>query len=291
MNLYRGDGTIKTHYEYDSWGKVLSVTDGNGNPITAKDNIGHVNPIRYRGYYYDTDTGLYYLKSRYYDPEIGRFINADDTEVLDVDAESLLHYNLFAYCWNNPMNMSDDEGYLPWFVASALCGALFDTAAYLIGSAISGQKITWAGLGKAALIGAISGVAFGAVGKGVKALTTAAKATKAGAKVFNLGSKAISKAVSSTSRLQHAFKHAKSFGFGSWNKTVAKQWECFIRGNLSNYTKKFSAKLGKDSVIGYYRYFNGKHIATYVYKSGKNKGLVATVVELSSNQMTKYKLW
>ena len=187
--------------------------------------------------------------------------------------------------------MTDDHGYLPWFVAAAVGGALFDTAAYLIGSAISGQEITWAGVGKAALIGAVTGVAFGALGKGVKALTTAAKATKAGTKVFSLGSKAISKAISNTSRLQHAFKHAKSFGFGSWNKTVAKQWECFIRENLSNYTKKFSAKLGKDAVTGYYRYFNGQHIATYIYKSGKYKGLVATVVELSANQMTKYKLW
>ena len=129
------------------------------------------------------ETGYYYLNSRYYDPEVGRFINADDVDVLDIEAESLLHYNLFAYCWNNPVNMTDDNGYLPWFVAAAVGGALFDTAAYLIGSAISGQKITWAGVGKAALTGAITGVAFGALGKGVKALTTAAKATKVGVKI------------------------------------------------------------------------------------------------------------
>lgn len=141
------------------------------------------------------------------------------------------------------------------------------------------------------MTGAVTGLAFGALGKGVKALTTAPKATKAGAKIFSLGSKAVSKAVSSTSRLQHAFKHAGSFGFKNWNKTVAKQWECFIRGNLTNYTKKFSTKLGSDAVTGYYRYFNGQHVATYIYNSGANKGLVASVVELSANQMTKFKLW
>ena len=56
-NLYRGDGSIKAHYVYDTWGKVLSVTDENGNEITDANNIGLLNPIRYRGYYYDAETG------------------------------------------------------------------------------------------------------------------------------------------------------------------------------------------------------------------------------------------
>ena len=55
-------------YTYDTWGKVLSVTDANGTLITDTNHIGHRNPIRYRGYYYDVETGLYYLQSRYYDP-------------------------------------------------------------------------------------------------------------------------------------------------------------------------------------------------------------------------------
>lgn len=112
VNLYRGDGTIKTHYEYDSWGRVLSVTDENGNPITAKDNIGHVNPIRYRGYYYDTDTGLYYLKSRYYDPELGRFISSEpnvDCGEFDEGA-GMLAFNVYAYCANSPINAYDPTG-------------------------------------------------------------------------------------------------------------------------------------------------------------------------------------
>lgn len=110
-------------------------------------------------------------------------------DVLGIDPVSLLHYNLFVYCWNNPVNMTDDNGYFPWFVAAAVGGALFDTAAYFIGSAISGQKITWAGIGKAALTGAATGVAFGALGKGGfnRAITSATRnATKYGDEVTSI---------------------------------------------------------------------------------------------------------
>ena len=87
-------------YTYDAWGKVLSVTG----------TIAEINPIRYRGYYYDTETGLYYLNSRYYDPEIGRFVNADNADVLRDDPKTLLHNNLFAYCENNPVHREDVKG-------------------------------------------------------------------------------------------------------------------------------------------------------------------------------------
>ena len=92
---------VVNNYTYDAWGKVVAIT-GNG-------TIGAVNPIRYRGYYYDNETGLYYLNSRYYDPEIGRFINADDTDYLGASG-TVLGYNLFAYCENNPLNSIDSYG-------------------------------------------------------------------------------------------------------------------------------------------------------------------------------------
>jgi len=135
--------------------------------------VGVKNPYLYRGYRYDTETGLFYVGSRYYDPQTGRFINADDTDVLEVDQDSLIENNLFAYCLNNPANMTDDTGEIAWFVAAAIGGALFDSAMYCIGAAISGN-FSWSGLGKAALIGAVSGVCFGAAGKVLKAV----KATK-----------------------------------------------------------------------------------------------------------------
>ena len=91
-------------YTYDAWGKVYSVTG------SLADTLGQINPIRYRSYYYDTETGFYYLNSRYYDPQIRRFINGDGQ--LN-NNQSLLGGNLFAYCYNNPVNMVDFDGNAP----------------------------------------------------------------------------------------------------------------------------------------------------------------------------------
>ena len=71
--------------------------------------IANINPIRYRSYYYDTETGWYYLQSRYYDPAVGRFISPDDPSLLGANGD-LLSYNLYAYCSNNPVNYSDPSG-------------------------------------------------------------------------------------------------------------------------------------------------------------------------------------
>ena len=100
-------GNVVVKYAYDAWGKVLSVTDSSGNAITDEYHVGNQNPFRYRGYYYDTETGFYYLQSRYYDPETGRFINADG--VLGANGY-LTSYNMFAYCSNMPTNATDPTG-------------------------------------------------------------------------------------------------------------------------------------------------------------------------------------
>jgi RHS repeat-associated protein len=83
-----------------------------------KDTIGVKNPFRYRGYYYDVETGLYYLKSRYYDPGIRRWINTDN-RISGVGGSSL-GYNMFAYCMNNPVNMSDPSGNWPRWITAAV---------------------------------------------------------------------------------------------------------------------------------------------------------------------------
>lgn len=101
------DGNIVAEYSYDSWGKLISATG------TLASTVGAKNPYRYRGYRYDVETGLYSLSSRYYDPNIGRFINADDTSILQLTQGSVLGANLFAYCGNNPVNNSDPTGYGP----------------------------------------------------------------------------------------------------------------------------------------------------------------------------------
>lgn len=95
-------------YEYDSWGNLLSIKDEQGNDVTEQNNIGIINPFRYRSYYYDKETNLYYLNSRYYNPEWGRFLNADG--ILGAN-EDILAYNLYAYVSNNPIMYSDELGY------------------------------------------------------------------------------------------------------------------------------------------------------------------------------------
>lgn len=76
------------------------MLDANGNDLTDSSHIGNRNPFRYRGYFYDVETGLYYLQTRYYDPEIGRFLNMDDISY--ADPEQFHGLNLYAYCGNNP---------------------------------------------------------------------------------------------------------------------------------------------------------------------------------------------
>ena len=105
-------GNIIASYTYDPWGKVLSVTG-------SDTVIGNLNPFRYRGYYYDDETGLYYLQSRYYDPEVGRFINADDVNFIGITG-SEISYNPFAYCGNEPVNDSDKYGYAAKDITSKL---------------------------------------------------------------------------------------------------------------------------------------------------------------------------
>ena len=105
--FYNGLGTVKSRYIYDSWGNVIKVVNANGVEITNQNDVAFINPIRYRGYYYDSETGLYYLKSRYYDPEVGRFINADGYVST---GQGVLGNNMFAYCGNNPVMYSDPTG-------------------------------------------------------------------------------------------------------------------------------------------------------------------------------------
>ena len=111
IGLVDNMGNFQASYTYDAWGKVLSVKDKNGNEITDPNHIANINPIRYRGYYYDTETGFYYLQSRYYDPTVGRFINADG--LVSTDMDGMLSTNMFAYCDNNPVMYVDPDGTCP----------------------------------------------------------------------------------------------------------------------------------------------------------------------------------
>ena len=94
-------------YEYDPWGEVLNIKDNQGNDITDTNHIGIINPFRYRGYYYDSETNLYYLNSRYYSPELCRFLNADQIVCSNYD---VISFNLYLYVSNNFINYKDYIG-------------------------------------------------------------------------------------------------------------------------------------------------------------------------------------
>lgn len=113
-------------YTYDSWGKLISIKDTNGNEITDTTNIGLINPYRYRSYRYDAETELYYLNSRYYNPEWGRFINGDG---YGGQVGELLSHNVYAYCLNNPINLYDPNGNSPLFaIINKIVGTIKEIA-------------------------------------------------------------------------------------------------------------------------------------------------------------------
>ena len=112
MGIVNAAGTQVVAYTYDAWGKLLSTTG------SMAGTLGEYNPLRYRGYVYDTETGLYYLNSRYYNPETGRFINADG--VIAGVGGNLKGYNTFSYCFNNPVNMNDENGCWPQWIKNAV---------------------------------------------------------------------------------------------------------------------------------------------------------------------------
>ena len=153
--------TQVAHYSYDAWGNTRILQD--------KDGIATLNPFRYRSYYFDEETGLYYLQSRYYDPELGRFISADSIEYLD--PETLGGLNLYAYCGNNPVMNFDPTGeffltcLLVGLIAGAIIGATIGgVVAY--NNAVESGATGWKPFGQTVLgvfTGAVIGGAIGSV--------------------------------------------------------------------------------------------------------------------------------
>ncbi len=130
--IYNSYGARVARYAYDAYG-VCKVMSSGGAVNTDKNFVGNINPFRYRGYYYDVETKLYYLQSRYYDPSVGRFINADSLEYLDPETAGGL--NLYAYCGCDPINYYDPTG---TFVLTLTSSAIFFGYLALAGIAITG---------------------------------------------------------------------------------------------------------------------------------------------------------
>ena len=147
--LVDSSNQVVVRYQYNSWGKVTSTQDTSGVSLAT------LNPFCYRKYVYDPETGLYCLGSRYYDPEVGRFVNADDTDVIFAKPQELGSKNLYAYCDNNPVAREDYAGEFPIpCIVGAVVGAAVSGFSYVL---TSGGEIDGVELAKSCLVGAVSG--------------------------------------------------------------------------------------------------------------------------------------
>ncbi|MCI8555651.1 MAG: hypothetical protein HFI85_03665 [Clostridia bacterium] len=197
IGIYSTNGDKVIEYAYDAFGSIFvknsefckKIVD---NEISSHYNdtsdinlfIALKNPFRYRSYYYDFETNLYYLNSRYYDPETGRFVNADDIAILNSTKEVLNGLNLYAYCLNNPINSTDDNGDMPNWLKWLIGGFIILAAAVItivsaglagigigaafmgalgFGSAVGGFTGFMAGVTVGATIGGVIGIISGGI--------------------------------------------------------------------------------------------------------------------------------
>ena len=154
-DVYRirdANGTEVAYYEYDAWGNITTKTG----------TMADINPFRYRGYYYDTETGFYYLQTRYYDSETRMFVNADNYEILGTLASTLGQLNLYTYCNNNPIMYTDESGegiLLSLILIGAIVGATV-AGAIAHNNGVSGWELVGAIAGGALIGGALGALAY-----------------------------------------------------------------------------------------------------------------------------------
>ena len=185
--LISTSGARVVTYTYDAWGNPLTTTGS----LAA--TLGAQNPLRYRGYVYDTETGLYYLQSRYYNPGWGRFINVDDISVLSESTDKATwDKNLFAYCDNNPVNRADDNGEYWHFIVGAVVGGFMGAA-------------TAFASGEADLIGVLSATIAGAVGGALAASGAGRLIQAAGSAVISMTSNVIGQINEAQSNINKRF--------------------------------------------------------------------------------------
>ena len=153
--IYDTSGNMVAKYLYDAWGNCTVSSE------TTNYAVANANPIRYRGYYYDDDTGLYYCNARYYSPKWRRFISPDDTAYLD--PENVNGLNLYCYCNNDPVNYCDPSGYMPEWLGTTL--KILAGVAIIVGCVV-GSMLT-GGMMSVVLAGAAIGAAAGGIGAGI----------------------------------------------------------------------------------------------------------------------------
>jgi len=159
IGIVNSDGYVVAKYAYDAWGNC-KVQNPDGTENINSSFIGNVNPFRYRGYYFDAETGLYFLQSRYYDPEVGRFISQDLVDY--TRREDFGGLNLYAYCGNNPVMNVDPDGTVVISLLLLLVGAAIGFTVSFVASAwsqasLNGGQINWTIALVDGLFGAVEG--------------------------------------------------------------------------------------------------------------------------------------
>ena len=163
--VYNHSGTKLVSYTYDAFGNH-TTTYHNG---TTSSSVAAKNPFRYRGYYYDTDLGLYYCGTRYYDSNTGRWINADRIDVITASPMGLTDKNLYAYCDNNPVMRVDHSGEFWGFIAKAALGAAITLGTSWFAAKVTGQEFTIKDVAVSVAAGVLNatGELWGVIGSGL----------------------------------------------------------------------------------------------------------------------------
>ena len=240
VKLIKADGTVAASYTYDPWGKILTSTG----------DLANINPLRYRGYYYDTETGLYYLQSRYYDPEIGRFINADSYTT--TDSTGILSANMYAYCENDPVNRNDPTGEIWATVAKIAIGAVVNVVTTVVSNAIAGAPLT-DGIGEAAIEGALTATMGTAGGVAVSVAFSVYKGVKAHKSVKEIATDAVLTSLSTVvgggaGKLYGKLKFNNFINTSSkqaikrWGNSLAQKPMGNLYKNIANWDKKMKRK-------------------------------------------------
>jgi len=167
--IYNASGNIIAQYEYTPYGAPLTITNGSGTDVsTNATHIANINPFRYRGYYYDTETGFYYLQSRYYDLVVGRMLTADEATTITLSPNELTDKNLFSYCDNNPISRADEDGDFWHVLIGGVVGAVSSFVSTITETGNIGKAFVSAG------IGAVAGIATAIVPSASVAIDAAA---------------------------------------------------------------------------------------------------------------------
>lgn len=265
VKIVNASGTSQAEYSYNAWGQVISATG----------TLAAVNPIRYRGYYYDVESGFYYLKSRYYDPAICRFINADG---MASTGQGFLGCNMFAYCNNNPVKNADPDGQFFGTLVGAIGGAIGG----LIGAAINGDDLlsgALIGAGTGALAGlavdfavatgGLGGVAIAVIGGSAAGFIDSATNDMANGRAVNVDSAILSAGIGGITNLL-AFGMIDSSVMKSGGKILKNFVENGTKQLFNNTTRKVAGKVVPKTLPGV-----TKNIGKNIISSGTEASIIA----------------